>query len=102
MPSPWARSLPVKPLCHGSLQTPAYPDLRAGVLKCRWCRSWVHPTGDGLVAMHTSPITDDDIARAASIIRWEYRQARINGTLHGDPDRWHVTALEMTRKESRA
>ena len=92
----------VRPLCHGSLQTPAYPDLRGGVLKCRWCRSWVHPTGDGLVAMHTSPITADDIQRAANVIQFEYHQARRNGTLHSDPHRFHVTALEMTRKESRA
>lgn len=89
--------------CIGTNTAPAFPDLRGGLLMCRYCRSWVAPGAvTTIVPRHESPVTADDIQRAANVLHWEYRQARRNGTLHGDPYRWHVTALEMTRKDKHA
>ena len=94
-------------LCPGSLQEPRYPDARGGYVKCRYCPSWVPAPksfdDDGYsirtaeyVPDHESPITHEQVRVAANIIRYEYEQARKNGTLHQPPSyRWHSYALDI-------
>lgn len=83
--------------CHGSGQRAT--SFAGDYMKCPACREWVRDLleGDPFILPRHVGATPRDIADAASIIRWEYRQARKNGTLHSDPNRWHTTALAMVR-----
>lgn len=88
-------------MCLGSEELARKANV-GGHLICPRCDSWVpSPFAGQLVPVHERPYTEAQEARfqrnAASIIRAEYRQARLKGTLISDPLRWHVTALEMAR-----
>jgi len=83
------------PICTG---TNKVAQVVSRATLCPDCRRWVSLdwAGDKFVQVpaHEAP-SALDIQRAANIIQFEYHQARKNGTLIVDPDRWHTTALGM-------